>query len=68
MRSTHFVPAGFTAAVVLGIGLALTIPRDAPAQDTVPRMSDGKPDLSGVWWGGGDVGGPGFRPGGPPLR
>jgi hypothetical protein len=31
----------------------------------VPRMVDGKPDLSGVWWGGGDVGGPGFRPGGP---
>jgi len=31
----------------------------------IPRMSDGKPDLSGVWWGGGDIGGPGFRPGGP---
>ncbi len=23
-------------------------------------MADGHPDLSGVWWGGGDVGGPGF--------
>ncbi len=31
----------------------------------IPRMSNGKPDLSGVWWGGGDVGGPGFRVGGP---
>jgi hypothetical protein len=32
----------------------------------IPRLADGHPDLSGVWWGGGDVGGPGFRPGGPP--
>ena len=38
-----------------------------------PRMADGHPDLSGVWWGGADVGGrrpgggggpPGGRPGG----
>lgn len=33
-------------------------------ETAVPRMADGHPDLSGVWWGGGDVGGPGFRPGG----
>jgi hypothetical protein len=32
----------------------------------VPKMADGHPDLSGVWWGGGDVGGRGFRPGGGP--
>jgi len=32
----------------------------------VPRMANGKPDLSGVWWGGGDVGGAGFRVGGGP--
>jgi len=34
----------------------------APAKPT-PRMSDGHPDLSGVWWGGADVGGRGFRGG-----
>jgi hypothetical protein len=36
--------------------------------DAVPRMANGRPDLSGVWWSGGDVGGRGFgggrRPGG----
>ena len=32
------------------------------ASQTVPRMSDGHPDLSGVWWPGSDIGG---RRGGP---
>jgi hypothetical protein len=35
----------------------------APAKPA-PRMPDGHPDLSGVWWGGADVGGKGFAVGG----
>jgi len=34
----------------------------APPKPT-PRLTDGHPDLSGVWWGGGDVGSRGFRGG-----
>ena len=32
----------------------------ATTDGQVPRMADGHPDLSGVWWTGGDVGGRGF--------
>src|SRR5436305_373457 len=34
----------------------------APAEPA-PKMPDGHPDLSGVWWTGGDVGGRGYRNG-----
>ena len=41
----------------------------ADAESSVPRMPDGHPDLSGVWWGGADIGGRpaggGRGPGGP---
>lgn len=33
---------------------------EAASSSQVPRMPDGHPDLSGVWWSGGDVGGRGF--------
>ena len=58
--------AGRRIGIALAASLAL-VAGGALAQggDDVPRMANGKPDLSGVWWGGGDVGGPGFRVGGP---
>ena len=37
----------------------------APAPKPSPRTTDGHPDLSGVWWRGGDVGGRGFNAGAP---
>ena len=41
-------------------------PAQASAAAPAPRMADGHPDLTGVWWSGGDVGGAQFgRAGGP---
>ncbi len=40
-------------------------PAAADSHAPAPRMADGHPDLTGVWWGGADVGGRG-GPGGPP--
>jgi hypothetical protein len=36
----------------------------APEASSVPRMPDGHPDLSGVWWRGGDIGSRGLNLGG----
>jgi hypothetical protein len=38
-------------------------PANTAAAKPAPRLADGHPDLSGVWWGGSDVGGRGFRGG-----
>src|SRR5688572_83588 len=46
---------GWSAPAV--VGLAAGQDGQATAVGPVPRMPDGHPDLSGVWWGGSDVGG-----------
>jgi hypothetical protein len=44
---------GAVVAVLTGIFVIIAShPLPAPAQSTVPRASDGKPDLTGVWQGG----------------
>jgi hypothetical protein len=45
---------------VAGAQQAGAPPANAPAAEPAPRMADGHPDLSGVWWTGGDVGGRGY--------
>src|SRR5690606_18293678 len=41
---------------------ALTFnPAFAANAGPTPRMSDGKPDMSGVWWTGGDLGSPTYN-------
>ncbi len=42
---------------------AAATPAPASTAEPAPRMPDGRPDLSGVWWTGGDVGGRGFAGG-----
>lgn len=52
---------GFAAAQAGQRGTAGTAtPAGTAAVKPAPRMADGHPDLSGVWWGGSDVG-PGLR-------
>jgi len=52
-------------ALPVGLLSSATSTAQDSAVGAAPRMADGHPDLSGVWWGGGDVGGRNFRLGGP---
>lgn len=64
-RGTVFFGASALAAVAVAQLAAGPAAAQEGKADAIPRMANGKPDLSGVWWGGADVGGPGFRVGGP---
>jgi len=56
-----FAPARLAAQTASGGTVA---PASQAAQTRVPRMADGHPDLSGVWWRGADVGGRAAAPAG----
>ncbi len=43
-----------------GAAPSAATPANTPPAEPAPRMADGHPDLSGVWWTGGDVGGRGY--------
>jgi len=67
MRNT-FTPLSLLCLLaVAGVSLAQTGGAKAPTAGAAPRLADGHPDLSGVWWGGADVGARGSRPPGPPA-
>jgi hypothetical protein len=62
---TRFLAPALGALVSLPLALSAVdavAGRADSSPGPVPRMADGHPDLSGVWWGGADVGGKGFRP------
>ncbi len=58
IRLSHLsaLPLLWFAASSCNVALALAGGDTAQAASAVPRLADGHPDLSGVWWSGGDVG------------
>jgi hypothetical protein len=47
--------------LLLALVLAIPATLSAQAPEPAPKLADGHPDLSGVWWTGGDVGGRGYN-------
>jgi hypothetical protein len=58
-RKTVTIAACALAIASLTIGVTIPAVAQSGAK-AIPRMPDGHPDLSGVWWSGGDVGGRGY--------
>ena len=58
-RGRRWLPGAALAGVAMWCAAApgqLAAQSKAPDASGVPRMADGHPDLSGVWWRGGDIG------------
>jgi len=60
MRRAGILTAGIVVVALACVGLSsvgLLAGQAESAAGPAPRMADGHPDLTGVWWGGADVGG-----------
>lgn len=52
-----FAPVRVSLAAAQRGSTGTATPATTAPAGIVPRMADGRPDLSGVWWGGSDIGG-----------
>ena len=55
--ATVAVALACLAPAIVSLSAGQGGPANTPSAGPVPRMADGHPDLSGVWWGGSDIGG-----------